>query len=101
MDKKNFKIKLKVWKWAMNANTRASDGAWYFVTLPKDMSMKIREKTGKGMKRIEGKIGKTAFHTSLLWHNVSNAYLVAIKKSVRKSEDIFEGDTIDFSFKIM
>lgn len=93
-----YKLKLKVWQWP---NSQSRDGGWHFVTLPKNVSKKIRDKHGKGMKKIEVIIGKTKYNTSLLWHNIDQAYLVAIKKVVRKKEDVFKEDMVALYFKII
>lgn len=90
---KKFSEKVKLWRWP-------GDGGWHFVTLDKKLFDKIRAKYGKGMLRINAQIGKTKFETSLLPHNQSLSYLIAIKKSVRYDEDIFDGDEFIIKFEI-
>lgn len=93
--KKTFKIKIKVkvWRWP-------GDGGWHFVTLDKKLSKQIRDVYTKGFVRIVAKVGKTSWDTSLFPHKQSESYLLSVKKSVRKEEDIFEGDTVTIGFKI-
>lgn len=92
--KKNFKIQAKVWLWP-------GEGGWHFVTLDKELSGQIRNVYKKGFVRITAKIGKTSWPTSLFPHKLSQSYLLSIKKSVRSKENIFEGDVVKISFKII
>ena len=90
---KKFSEKVKLWRWP-------GDGAWHFVTLDKKLYEKIRAKYGKGMLRISAQVGKTKFETSLLPHNMSQSYLIAIRKSVRQSEGLLDGDEFTVKFEI-
>ncbi len=96
--KKEFKIKTKVW---LYPSPPAGGGGWHFVTLDKKVSAQIREKYPRGFVKVEAKIGKTKWPTSLFPHKLSMAYLVCIKASVRKAEGIFEGDEITLSIKLI
>jgi hypothetical protein len=91
--KKEFKIKAKVWKWP-------GDGPWHFVTLDKKMSEGIRKAHGKGMIRIRTIIGQTTWDNVLFPHKISSGYILAVKKMVRKEEDIMEGDEVMLRFII-
>lgn len=92
--KLRFNIIATIWRWPSN-------GGWHFVTLDKKTWSEIRTRYPKGMIKIEAKIGKHTWLTSLLPHKESKSYLIAIKSSVRKSENIFEGDTLKISFRII
>lgn len=91
--KKNFKIKAKVWRWP-------GDGSWHFVTLEKKLSADIRKLYPKGFVKIQAKIGRTSWDTSLFPHKLSSAYLLSVKALVRKKEDILAGDEVNIDFKI-
>jgi len=67
---------------------------WYFVSVPKEYYSAIREKYGKGLKRAKITVGKSTWETSLLPHNASDTYLIALKASIRKAEGLFEGDNV-------
>lgn len=88
---KNYRIKAKVWKWPGYAG-------WHFVTLDKKLFEEIRKVYNRGFVKIVAKIGKTSWNTSLFPHLESKTYLLSIKKSVRKKEDIWEGDTVVINF---
>lgn len=94
MPSKEYKFKAKVWKWP-------GDGPWHFVTLDKKMSEEIRNKHGKGMIKIRTTVGKTTWDNALFPHKLSQGYILAIKKVVRKNENIFEGDEIKIKFKVI
>ncbi|MEK7227992.1 MAG: DUF1905 domain-containing protein [Patescibacteria group bacterium] len=96
--KKEFKIKAKVW---IYPSPPAGGGGWHFVTLDKKLSSQIREKYKKGFVKVEVKIGKTKWLTSLFPHKLSNAYLLCIKNQVRKKEGILVGDEIGLTIKIL
>lgn len=91
--KKSFIINAKVWRWP-------GDAGWHFINVDKKISEKIRNVYTKGFVRIKAKVGKTSWDTALFPHKLSGVYLLSVKQSVRKKEDIFEGDIIRISFKI-
>ena len=98
---KKYKLKLKVWKWPASAKAMAGkpgDGPWHFVTLPKNLYTEIRAIVGKGMVPIRTTVYKTTWDNSLFPHTISGTYILAIRKSVRNAEGIFEGDEIPVSF---
>jgi Domain of unknown function (DUF1905) len=85
----------KVW-------TQESTGAWHFVTLPADLSKRIRTLT-TGLRRpfgsfhVVAKTGKTSWETSLFADQKRGAFLLPIKAEVRRKEKIKPGDTIEVS----
>lgn len=89
--KKAYEFKSEVWRWP-------GDMGWYFVTLDKGLSQDIRTVYKRGFVKIVGSVGKTTWNTSLFPHKESDAYLLAIKKSVREKEGIREGEIIRISF---
>lgn len=87
-------VHAKVWKWD-------GDMAWYFINLDVDLSQKIRESRGKGMIKIQVQIGRSCWNTSLLYHLEAKAYLIAIKKSIRRKEEIIEGGEVKVKFSLV
>ena len=88
-----FTFSAKVWRWPGN-------GGWHFVNLPKEYFEPIRTKYGKGMIPILVTIGKTFWQAKLFPHLKEKSYLLAIKKSIRKGADIWDGDTVEIKIKI-
>lgn len=93
-----FKTKAKVWLYPGKA-------AWHFVTIPKELSMNIKElfsdqERGWGSLPIKVTINETSWDTSIFYDKKSNGYLLPIKSLIRKKEDISVDDVIEFSFEI-
>lgn len=70
---------------------------WYFVRVPEKESTDLKAISsivtyGWGVIPVEVKIGRTRYSTSLFPKD--GAYLVPVKASVRKAEDIEEGDLV-------
>ncbi len=83
----------KVW-------TQKSTGAWHFVTLPADLSKRIRTLTTGlrkpfGSFRVVAKTGKTSWETSLFADQKRDAFVLPVKADVRRKEKIRPGDTIE------
>lgn len=89
-----YTIHAKVWKWE-------GDMAWYFINLDVVLSQKIRESQGKGMVKIQAQIGKSAWNTSLLYHTEAQTYLIAIKKPIRRKEQLIEGSEVKVNFTLI
>lgn len=89
-----YTIHAKVWKWE-------GDMAWYFINLDTALSEKIRESRGKGMVKIQAQIGKSSWNTSLLYHTEARTYLIAIKKLIRRKEQLIEGSEVKVNFTLI
>ena len=88
-----FNITATLWKWH-------GTGAWYFIYVDKKQSEEIRSLYGKGLIPVSVTVGKTTWNTSLLPHLESNMYLVAVKKQVRRLEQLVEDDVVNAVCKI-
>jgi hypothetical protein len=76
---------------------------WFFVTIPAQESNDIKAISslvtyGWGVIPVRVCIGKTEFKTSLFPKN--DLYLVPIKASVRKAENLAEGDKVKVRLEI-
>ncbi len=93
-----YKVKTKIWLY--NGPT-----PWHFVTINKKTSKEIKENhkspgRGFGSIRVEVTLGKTKWKTSL-FPTKDSVYLLPLKLAVRRAEDIFEGEEISFTLKIL
>lgn len=93
---KTYEFKSRLWVYI---------GAWQFISLPKDMSEEIKfifgeHKKGFGSIRVKATIGNTDWNTSIFPDSKSKTYVLPIKASVRKDEDISEGDEVECSITI-
>ncbi|MBL8018637.1 MAG: DUF1905 domain-containing protein [Leptospirales bacterium] len=71
----------------------AGMGAWHFASLPKSRTAQIRAQMIQrpkafGSIRVEAKIGKTVWKTSIFPDTKSGTYLLPVKADVRKKESI-------------
>jgi hypothetical protein len=90
----SFSFDAPLWKWQ-------GEMGWYFVNVPKEYFSRIRTQYGKGLLRVRVTIGQSIWETSLLPHNVSGTYLIAIKASIRKAEGLFEGDKVNVCIEFL
>ena len=72
-------------------------GAWYFVTVPADLSARIHAAArGKarawGSLPVTARIGGTRWKTSVFWDRKRAAYLLPVKAAVRAKEQLRAGD---------
>jgi len=86
----------KIWFWHGPA-------PWYFVTVPEKESYDLKAIVGFvtygwGMIPVNVRIGKTEWMTSLFPKDGS--YIVPIKASVRKEEDLEEGDKVTVRLEV-
>lgn len=98
----SFSFSGKCWHWK-------SEGAtWFFITLPHDKSEEIKffntnlrhKKRGWGAMRVQVKVGKTVWVTSIFPHKASDAYILPVKASVRKDENITAGSEVFVTLKM-
>jgi len=92
MSDSSFTFKAKLWMYQ-------GKGAWFFVTLPKEQSERIRflsgrKRRGWGSLRVTARIGKAVWKTSLFPDSKAGAYLLPIKAEVREAEGIKAGASI-------
>lgn len=81
-----YSFRAKVWKYKGHAG-------WYFVTLPKSLSVKIRKnhlgsEEGWGRLKSKARIGKTLWDTAIWYDSKHGSYLLPIKAQVRKAQVI-------------
>jgi hypothetical protein len=86
----------KIWFWRGPA-------PWFFVTVPEPQSRDLKAISGLvtygwGVIPVHVQIGKTAWRTSLF--PKEGLYLVPIKASVRKAENLEEGDHVTIRLEV-
>ncbi len=79
----------EVWLWK-------ADAAWHFITLPEHVCDEIEdvvvERRGFGSLRVEVSIGESQWSTSIFPSKEIGSFLLPVKKAVRATEGISEGD---------
>ena len=79
--------------------------AWFFVYVDKKQAAVIAKKhaTKKasfGSIRVSVTLGKSKWKTSIFPDKHSGAYVLPLKKQIRRAEDIDAGDTVSFTLDI-
>lgn len=79
-------------------------GAWFFITLPKDDSARIKFFTGPrrgwGAVRVTAQVGKTKWKTSIFPDKKACAYLLPVKADVRTAEKLEAGRKVSVRLRI-
>lgn len=75
------------------------DAAWHFITVPEDVSDQIDAdapdiKGGFGSVPVRVTVGATTWSTSVFPDAKRGAYLLPVKKDVRRSEGLALGDAV-------
>ena len=91
----------ELWLWA----ARRLD-SWTFVSLPGEASEEIRELTagqprGFGSVRVRVTVGASVWTTSIFPDRGRGAYVLPVKRAVRKAEALDAGDTVRFSVELI
>ena len=92
----NIEFDGKIWYWRGPA-------PWYFVTVPAEQSRDLKAILGLvtygwGMIPVDVRIGKTGWKTSMFPKDGS--YIVPVKASIRKAENLEEGDTVTVQLEV-
>lgn len=88
-----YSFEATVWKYNGQA-------AWYFVSLPLELSAEIREQSidkeeGWGRLKCEAKLADTMWESSIWYATKEKTYLLPIKADVRKRTNTTEGDRVE------
>ncbi len=92
----NIEFNGKIWFWRGPA-------PWFFVTVPAEPSRDLKAISrlvtyGWGVIPVHVRIGKTEWTTSLFPKD--DLYIVPIKASVRKAENLAEGDEVTVELEV-
>jgi hypothetical protein len=92
----NIEFDGKIWYWRGPA-------PFFFVTVPPEQSSDLKAIAtfvtyGWGMIPVNARIGKTRWKTSLFPKDGN--YIVPLKDSVRKAENLDEGDTVTVQLEV-
>lgn len=93
-----FEFTAPVWKHSAN-------GGWYFVSLPIEFSMEIRQnmkwqEEGWGRMKAKAKIRETLWDTAIWYDTKFKTYILPLKAEIRKKEKIEIGNMLDVEIMI-
>lgn len=82
------------------------DAAWYFVTVPDDVSDDIEARSadtnrGFGSVRVRVTVGATTWATSVFPDSKRKAYVLPVKKAVRTAERLDDGDAVPIRLELI
>lgn len=79
--------------------------SWHFLGIDKKPSAEIKKSfvgltKGFGSLPVEVTLGQTTWKTSIFPDAKNGTYLLPLKASIRKAEDIYNKDMVSFTLKI-
>ncbi len=94
-----FSVSAKLWLYP------SETASWHFLTIPKEISTKIKSlqitKRGWGSVRVEARIGSTTWNTSIFPDTKSGTYILPVKASVRRAENIYIEDLVKLNIMLI
>ena len=77
----------------------SSNGGWFFLTIPKELSKEIRsilgsEEEGWGRLKVKASIRNTEWDTAIWFDTKLECYLLPVKAEIREKEKLLEGNQI-------
>jgi hypothetical protein len=98
-------VKNLQWQFTASVWKYNSTKAWYFVSLPIEISKEIREnlkwqEEGWGRLKTTAEIRNNSWKTALWFDTKQNTYLLAIKSAIRKMENIEAGSELIISIRL-
>jgi hypothetical protein len=94
--KRTFTVTAKLWQWSGDMSS------WHFMYVPKYISEILRTHYSKSaMIKCKFTIGDTTWDSSMFRNNREKNYLIPVKKSVRKAEDLFPGEEITVKIEVL
>jgi hypothetical protein len=96
-----FVFDAELWIWDARR-----DDTWTFVSLPIEASEEIREVTGPprrgfGSLRVRVTVGGSTWTTSIFPDGGRGAYVLPVKRAIRKAEAIEAGDTATVTVELV
>ena len=72
---------------------------WTFVSLPKELSIEIREnfkclEEGWGRMKVTAKLGSSEWQTAIWFDTKQDTYLLPLKAKIRKQENVVLGEDV-------
>jgi hypothetical protein len=96
----DFTFDAELWRWTSRPTYLT------FLTLPPDVEDQILVMAGDLLRgwssvRVDARIGKTTFRTSVFPISEANAYALPVKRTVRDTEAIHEGDMVTVTLHLV
>lgn len=100
-DGESFETNATLWCW----RSSGTGSGWHFLTIDGQTAAEIRYAAlgrtgGFGSIKVEVRIGRTRWSTSIFPQRESGGFILPVKAAVRKSEGIGEGDLVRVELRI-
>ena len=97
-----FEFSAKVYQYSTSADMIG----WTIVSLPKEMSIEIRDifkwvEEGWGRMKITAKVGDSEWKTAIWFDTKQDTYLLPLKAEIRKKENIVLGEDVNIIIWIL
>ena len=93
-----YRFDAELWLWD-------GDAAWHFLALPGEVSDDVRARAGSprgfGSVRVQVTVGETVWKTSVFPDTRRGAYLLPVKKDVRRREGLDLGDRVPVQVELL
>ena len=91
----------ELWIW----DARRGD-SWTFVSLPREVSAEIRDRAGGrrrgfGSLRVRATVGASTWTTSIFPDSARDAYVLPIKRGIRKAEVLDAGEVATVTVELL
>jgi len=88
----------QLWEWTARPN-------WFFVALPEDTTDDIDAEFGSraagwGSIKVEVSVGSSTWQTSIFPDEGRGCFVLPVKASVRRAEDLHEGDPVAVRLRV-
>ena len=95
-----YRFRAELWE-----HSPGEPGSFHFLTLPSELSDDLAAEAGPprgfGSIRVEARIGSTTWRTSLFPDAAQGSFVLPVKKSVRRDEDLEHGTPCDVMLSIV
>lgn len=93
-----YEFTADLWEWAARPN-------WFFVAVPEDATDDIDAEFGSraagwGSIKVEVNVGSTTWETSMFPDEQRGCFVLPVKASVRRAEDLHEGGPVHIYLRV-
>ena len=95
MEKVKYEFSAKAYQYSSSKEMTG----WIFVSLPKELSVEIREsfkwlEEGWGRMKVKAQLGKSQWESAIWFDTKQDTYLLPLKAKIRKQEEVVLGEEI-------
>ena len=99
------KIKYEFSAKAYHSSSPEEMCGWIFVSLPKDLSIEIRDhfkcmEEGWGRMKVTARLGSSEWQTAIWYDTKQGTYLLPLKAKIRKQESVVLGEAVEIAILV-